>query len=104
MPGDYPHTRQRWCSGHDQSPPMTRLRVSVLVLLLFCVTSPAVASEVSLLLGGQRFNKPITSWRDIRRQHVVMQALDFSCGAAALATVLRYGFAEEVNETEIIGF
>jgi len=84
---------------------MTRFRVSLsVVLLLFCITPPAIASEVSLLLGGQRFNKPITSWRDIRRQHVVMQALDFSCGAAALATVLRYGFAEEVNETEIIGF
>lgn len=84
---------------------MTRLRVSLpLVFLSLLIVSPALGSEVSLLLGGERFNKHVTSWRDLKRQDVVMQALDFSCGAAALSTVLRYGFAEDVTETEIIGY
>jgi predicted double-glycine peptidase len=84
---------------------MTRLRVVLLTSLLSLLfTGPVVAAEVSFLLGGERFTKPVISWRDIRRQNVVMQALDFSCGAAALATVLRYGFAEPVNETELIGY
>jgi predicted double-glycine peptidase len=73
-------------------------------LLSLLLVSPALGAEVSLLLGGERFNKQVTSWRDLRRQHVVMQALDFSCGAAALATVLRHGFADNVTETELIGY
>jgi predicted double-glycine peptidase len=84
---------------------MTRLRVSGFLLALFLLLAPsAFAAEVSFLLGAERFNKQVTSWRDIRRQNVVMQALDFSCGAAALATVLRHGFAENVTETELIGY
>ena len=84
---------------------MTRPRIRLLlVFLCLLIVSPALGAEVSLLLGGERFNKHVTSWRDLRRQNVVMQALDFSCGAAALATVLRHGFAEEVTETELIGY
>jgi predicted double-glycine peptidase len=83
---------------------MTRRFCLCVFLSWLCLLTPALGAEVSFLVGAERFNKPVTSLRDIRRQHVVLQALDFSCGAAALATVLRYGFAEEVNEVEIIGY
>ena len=84
---------------------MTRPRLGVLSLL-FCLATvgPAWGADVQLLLGGERVNKRVTSWRDLRREKVVMQALDYSCGAAALATVLRYGFAEPVTESELIGY
>ncbi|MCY2984287.1 MAG: peptidase C39, partial [Planctomycetota bacterium] len=36
------------------------------------------------------FQRPVVSWTAIRDQNVVLQQKDFSCGAAALATVLRY--------------
>jgi predicted double-glycine peptidase len=84
---------------------MTRLSRTVLLFLCASIFESSVfATEVSFLVGAERFNKHVTSLRDLRRQNVVMQALDFSCGAAALATVLRHGFAEEVNETELIGY
>ena len=35
--------------------------------------------------------------KDLRDAGVVKQRFDFSCGAAALATMLRYGFGDEVR-------
>ena len=40
--------------------------------------------------------------KDLRDQGLVKQRVDFSCGAAALATILRYGFGEDVTEHEIL--
>jgi predicted double-glycine peptidase len=69
------------------------------------LTEPLVlAADVSFLAGPERFTKHVTSLYELRRQNVVMQALDFSCGAAALATVLRYGFSDTVTESELIGY
>jgi predicted double-glycine peptidase len=44
---------------------------------------------------------PVRSVLEIRREHVVIQSWDLSCGAAALATLLRYEFGEPVTEKEI---
>jgi predicted double-glycine peptidase len=38
----------------------------------------------------------------LRDQNVVKQRFDFSCGAAALATMLRYGLADDVTERQIL--
>ena len=40
--------------------------------------------------------------KDQRDQNLVKQRFDFSCGAAALATMLRYGFADAVSERQIL--
>ena len=40
--------------------------------------------------------------RDLRDQNIVKQRFDFSCGAAALATILRYGFGETVTERQLL--
>ncbi|HTU26710.1 MAG TPA: cysteine peptidase family C39 domain-containing protein [Pirellulales bacterium] len=42
------------------------------------------------------------SWLEIRRQNIVMQGFDYSCGAAALATLLRYFWTDDVNETTVL--
>jgi predicted double-glycine peptidase len=38
---------------------------------------------------------------ELRQQQVVIQQWDLSCGAAALATVLRYQHGEDLSEREI---
>ncbi|NCA69953.1 MAG: peptidase C39 [Sphingobacteriia bacterium] len=53
------------------------------------VTVPATAAE------------PVTSLLELRRQNVTIQEWDLSCGAAALASVLRYQFGDMVSEQEI---
>jgi predicted double-glycine peptidase len=84
---------------------MTARWVVFSCLSLGLVTGPSVlAADVSFIVGSERFTKHVTSLYELRRQNVVMQALDFSCGAAALATVLRYGFADTVTESELIGY
>jgi uncharacterized protein len=40
--------------------------------------------------------------KELRDQYVVKQRLDYSCGAAALATLLRYYFGEPTSEAEIL--
>ena len=45
---------------------------------------------------------PIGSWRERRDRNVVRQQLDYSCGAAALATLIRYYFGEDTSEDRIL--
>lgn len=44
---------------------------------------------------------PVTSLLEMRRDHVVVQEWDLSCGAAALATILHYQYNDPVSEREI---
>ena len=43
----------------------------------------------------------VRSLKEIREHRVVMQRWDISCGAAALATVLAYGFSDFVTERDV---
>jgi predicted double-glycine peptidase len=42
------------------------------------------------------------SLKELRDRNVVKQQLDYSCGAAALATLLTYYFGEEISEQELL--
>jgi uncharacterized protein len=42
------------------------------------------------------------TFKELRDQYVVKQQLDYSCGAAALATLLRYYFGDETSEQEVL--
>ena len=60
-----------------------------LAVLLLCGSVPAEG------------NRPVRSVLEIRRERVMIQKWDLSCGAAALGTLLRYQFGEPVTEKEI---
>lgn len=53
---------------------------------------------------GVSASKKVRSFQEIRDEGVVFQQLDYSCGSAALATLLRNQARLEVDETEIIEF
>jgi len=44
----------------------------------------------------------LKSWMDIRTQNIVMQQRDYSCGAAALATLIKYHWGGNVTETQLL--
>ncbi len=44
------------------------------------------------------FQKRVVSWQELRRRNIVMQQRDYSCGAAALATMVRYYLGDPVTE------
>jgi predicted double-glycine peptidase len=66
-----------------------------LVALLSC--SPVIAGEQRLADG----HRSVRSLLEIRRDGVMIQSWDLSCGAAALGTLLRYEFGKPVTEKEI---
>lgn len=86
-----------------------RLSLTI-VLIVGLVGSEAQGAGISLLLDsgagglnlGSRVNKRVKSLLEIRQDRVILQNLDYSCGAAALATVLRHGFGLDVTERELI--
>ncbi len=52
------------------------------------------------MVSGQL--QPVKTWKAANRDHVVMQDYDYSCGAAALATLLNYYFEDPVSERTIL--
>ena len=68
--------------------------------IMLIAAMPAAAANFSA--GGLRFNKNVRSLKEIRQENVVTQSLDFSCGAAGLATLFHYYLNDPVPEIEII--
>ena len=62
---------------------------------------PSLA-QIGIGRTGLRVDATGTSMKDLRDQNLVKQRFDYSCGAAALATLLRYGFGENVTERQIL--
>jgi hypothetical protein len=79
--------------------------IRLLVVCCIAVASLALptASLAQIGIGdGLRVDRPARSLKDLRDDNLVRQRFDFSCGAAALATMLRYGFGEAVTERDIL--
>ena len=53
------------------------------------------------LPGGGIYIKKVESFKERRLHKVVPQTVDYSCGAAAMATLLRYHFGHQITEKEI---
>jgi uncharacterized protein len=76
------------------------IRLAVIVLSCF---NPAYSWALPVETGGQgRVQVSIKSLKDIRDENVVRQAFDYSCGAAALATLLSYGMNDPTSELEVL--
>jgi len=52
--------------------------------------------------AGIRMSKNVKTFRELKRQNVVTQSLDFSCGAAGLSTLLNFYLKDSVSEQDII--
>ncbi len=46
--------------------------------------------------------KRVASLKELRNANVIFQTQDFSCGAAALATLLRFGYGFDLDEEKVI--
>jgi len=75
-------------------------------LLLGCLglasALQARAAPLPIEVGGARLDGRVASFRELRDRAVVKQAHDYSCGAAALATLFRYGLGQPVTEEELL--
>jgi len=63
---------------------------------------PAAAGEVQVATAGGFFNAPIVSLKEARFQTVYRQQLDFSCGSAALASLLTFHYERPTTEQQAL--
>lgn len=86
------------------------IRITLLLLLLLTLTlsmhlPPAMAGDVGfsgVLPNGAVYTQRVESMQERRFRHLVRQHTDYSCGAAALATILRYAYHLEADEATVI--
>lgn len=63
---------------------------------------PAHAADVQVDSdAGGPYVVSVVSYRDMPFRTVIRQQYDFSCGSAALATLLRFDYGQNVDETQI---
>jgi len=78
------------------------------MLLLACTVAaawPCAAADVAfsgVLPNGAVYRQPVESMQERRFRNLVRQHTDYSCGAAALATILRYAYHLEADESTVI--
>ncbi len=85
------------------------LRTTIMTLLLIaCAAAPAIGQTGGQNRGGpvrdhQRLiQRHVKSWLELRRENIVVQKRDYSCGAAALATLVRYYWGDQVTEEMVL--
>jgi predicted double-glycine peptidase len=78
-----------------------RLAIALCACGTVAVTSAVSAANVGVG-SGVRVERPLRSMKDLRDTNVIKQQFDYSCGAAALATILRYGLGDNVTERDVL--
>lgn len=78
-----------------------RLRLA-LPLLALAGALPAARATTFLAPGGLNVRMPVTSMYERRNAGTVLQQYDFSCGSAALATLLTHHYGRPVGEQEVL--
>lgn len=89
------------------------LHVSVISLMLATILFAAPPKIAEAQHGGMVYRPPVRdpshisqrrvwSWKELKQRNVVMQKRDFSCGAAALATVVKYYWGDDVTEEKFL--
>jgi predicted double-glycine peptidase len=82
-----------------------RLRLRIItgfIALLMTAAGGRAAAQVVVQAAGAREEVHVSSLRAQRDAGVVKQGFDYSCGAAALATLLTYGLNDPVGEDTLL--
>ena len=75
--------------------------VNKLLLAAALIAAGPQACALELAVGGARFELAVHSLKQVRFSHTLRQKYDFSCGSAALATLLTYHYAHPVSEQQV---
>ncbi|MBF0117708.1 MAG: C39 family peptidase [Desulfobacterales bacterium] len=54
------------------------------------------------VVGQVRIRRNVTPIAEVQKTHMIKQAYDYSCGSAALATLLNYHIGETLSERQVI--
>ncbi len=79
------------------------LLFAVLILFLFgCASHQPLLSNAGHPIDSA--TSKVRSWKQLNEQNVIMQRFDYSCGAASLATLMKYYFNEDVSERKLLDY
>lgn len=82
---------------------MKKIRLSFYAVLLFSAVNMGTAiSDVYLSTTTINGPLPIKTWKDLRDEHIVKQDLDYSCGAASVATIMNGFYGLNVTEAALL--
>lgn len=75
--------------------------VAMCMLLFGFATQNA---QADLIVSSAHWSETLAvqSWKALRDQNIVKQDLDYSCGAASLATILNSYYGKQVSEAELL--
>ena len=85
------------CVGISQRAVNVAARAA-LALTLGLSSSSAWAQRAPIRDPQHIIQKRVCSYQELQRRNVVMQARDFSCGAASMATLVKYFWGDPVTE------
>lgn len=79
-----------------------KLAPLLLALLGLCPAASCLADSVEIPYDmGGTFSLPVTSMKGARFRAMIRQQYDFSCGSAALSTLLTYHYGVKVGEEQV---
>lgn len=88
------------------TPAWLRAGGASLAVAVLCAAAPAAPAADVMFSGvlphGAMYTRPVESMREARFRHLVRQHTDYSCGAAALATILRHAYHLDADEATVI--
>ena len=65
-------------------------------------SEPPIIEGADVISPSTQIRVPVRSWKTLRNQRVVKQNLDYSCGAASLATLLNEFYGQSLSEQELL--
>lgn len=78
------------------------MRYGLLPVLILCCAISAQAGVVEITpSAGVNASVPVKSLKELKYRSVVRQQFDFSCGSAAIATLLTYHYRYQVSEQDV---
>ncbi|VAW85007.1 Bacteriocin resistance protein; peptidase C39 [hydrothermal vent metagenome] len=81
---------------------LKKTHCSIAILFLCGMVNIGMASEASLFTATLQGQIPIKTWKDLRDEKIVKQDLDYSCGAASVATIMNGFYGLDVTEAELL--
>ena len=75
--------------------------IILLSVVLGGVAGPAEGGKFRAYVGGSLFSVPVTTIKEARFKTVIKQQYDFSCGAAAVATLLTFHYDRPTSEEDV---
>ena len=80
---------------------VTAACTATIAVVTFALVPSLQAANIAVG-AGIRVDLRLQTLKDLRDQALVRQRFDYSCGSAALATLLNYGFDHQITEREVL--